>query len=196
MFLHLIHFYAYGFFMWCRVHSSERPGPGAAAGGVRPTQMRSSAASFAKISPEVIWGDGVGSSVFLFDIEHPFRYKTAWMGFRKFTHTVLVLHTLYACVRIFTFLFQPIDHARSFILYLPHEFVSINSDLPNLFTIVRQIGHVVDQAVSFIRPSSAFLNQCRCQSIFVEFIRKFFSGYGYRSSCTQICSEKLLDGGV
>lgn len=39
------------------MHSSERPGPGAAAGGVRPAQMRSSAASFAKISPEVILRD-------------------------------------------------------------------------------------------------------------------------------------------
>jgi len=44
-------------------YSSERPGPGAAAGGVRPAQMRSSAASFAEISPEVIlrdeWKNGV-----------------------------------------------------------------------------------------------------------------------------------------
>ena len=52
------------------MHSSERPGPGAAARGVRPAQMRSSAASFAKISPEAILGDGVGNSAFLFDIEH------------------------------------------------------------------------------------------------------------------------------
>ena len=52
------------------MHSSERPGPGASAGGVRPAQMRSSAASFAEISPEVILGDGVGNSVFLFDMEH------------------------------------------------------------------------------------------------------------------------------
>ncbi len=40
------------------VHSSERPGPGAAAGGVHPAQMRSSAASFAEISPEVILRGG------------------------------------------------------------------------------------------------------------------------------------------
>ena len=58
-------------------YSSERPGPGAAAGGVRPAQMHSSAASFAEISPEVILGDGVGNSAFLFDMEH-FYYKTAW----------------------------------------------------------------------------------------------------------------------
>lgn len=60
------------------MHSSERPGPGASAGGVRPAQMRSSAASFAEISPEVILRDGVGNSAFLFDTEHSFRYKTAW----------------------------------------------------------------------------------------------------------------------
>lgn len=119
----------------------------------------------------------MGNSAFLFDMEHLFHYKTAWMGFCKHTHTVLVLRTLCACVRIFTLLFQSVDHARSFIFYLPHEFVSINSDLPNLFTIVWQIGHVVDQAVSLVRPSSAFPNQCRCQSIFVEFIRKFFSAF-------------------
>lgn len=52
-----------------RAHSSERPGPGAPAGGVRPAQMRSSAASFAKISPEVILGDGAGNSAFLFDMK-------------------------------------------------------------------------------------------------------------------------------
>ena len=40
-------------------HSSERPGPGASAGGVRPAQMRSSTASYAEISPEVILRDGV-----------------------------------------------------------------------------------------------------------------------------------------
>ena len=44
------------------MHSSERPGPGASAGGGRPAQMHSSAASFAEISPEVILGDGVGNS--------------------------------------------------------------------------------------------------------------------------------------
>ena len=58
------------------MHSSERPGPGASAGGVRPAQMRSSAASFAEISPEVILGDGVGNSALLFDMEH-FYYKTS-----------------------------------------------------------------------------------------------------------------------
>ena len=145
--------------------------------GVRPAQMRYSATSFAEISPEVILGGGVGNSTFLFDIEHSSHYKTAWMGFCKHTHTVLVLHPLCACARIFTFPFQSIDHARSFILYLPHEFVPINSDLPNLFTIVRQIGHVVNQAVSLVRPNSAFLNQCKCQSIFVEFIRKLFPAF-------------------
>ena len=31
--------------------------------------MRSSAASFAKISPEAIWGDGVGNNAFLFDMK-------------------------------------------------------------------------------------------------------------------------------
>ena len=51
-------------------YSSERPGPGAAAGGVRPAQMRSSAASFAEISPEVILRDGVRNrAIFV-------RYKT------------------------------------------------------------------------------------------------------------------------
>ena len=37
--------------------------------GVCSAQMRSSAASFAKISPEVILGDGVGSNTFV-------RYET------------------------------------------------------------------------------------------------------------------------
>lgn len=70
MFLHPCAFYAYTVFMWYRVHSSERPGPGAAAGGVRPAQMRSSAACFAKISPEVILRDGVRNrAIFV-------RYKT------------------------------------------------------------------------------------------------------------------------
>ena len=51
-------------------HSSERPGPGASAGGVHPAQMRSSAASFAEISPEVILRDGVRNrAIFV-------RYKT------------------------------------------------------------------------------------------------------------------------
>ena len=50
-------------------HSSERPGPGAAAGGVCSAQMRSSDASFAEISPDMILGDGVGNSVFLFDMK-------------------------------------------------------------------------------------------------------------------------------
>ena len=59
------------------MRSSERPGPRAPAGGVRPAQMRSSAASFAEISPKVILGDGVGNSVFLFDMERFFYYKTA-----------------------------------------------------------------------------------------------------------------------
>ena len=36
------HFLCVWIFMWYRAHSSERPGPGAAAGGVRPAQMRSS----------------------------------------------------------------------------------------------------------------------------------------------------------
>ena len=39
--------------------------------------ISASAASFAEISPEVILGDGVGNSAFLFDMEH-FYYKTAW----------------------------------------------------------------------------------------------------------------------
>ena len=72
---------------------------------------------------------------------------------------------------------QSVDCARSFILYLPHEFISINSDLSNLLTIIGQIGHVVDQVVSLVRPNSAFLNQCRCQSFFVEFIRKLFPAF-------------------
>ena len=52
------------------MHSSERPGPGAAAGGVRPAQMRSSAASFAEISPEMILRDGGKNGYILFDIKH------------------------------------------------------------------------------------------------------------------------------
>ena len=50
--------------MGYRAHSSERPGPGAAAGGVRPAQMRSSDVSFAKISPDMILGHGVGNNAF------------------------------------------------------------------------------------------------------------------------------------
>ena len=38
--------------------------------GVRPAQMRSSAASFAEISPEVILMDGVRNGCILFDIKH------------------------------------------------------------------------------------------------------------------------------
>ena len=66
----LYHFYARLFLCALACHSSERPEPGASTGGVRPAQMRSSAASFAEISPEVILGDGVGNSAFLFDMEY------------------------------------------------------------------------------------------------------------------------------
>ena len=38
-------------------------------GGVRPAQMRSSAASFAKISPDMILGYGVGNRCILFDMK-------------------------------------------------------------------------------------------------------------------------------
>ena len=37
--------------------------------GVCSAQMRSSAASFAKISPDLILGYGVGNSAFLFDMK-------------------------------------------------------------------------------------------------------------------------------
>ena len=57
-------------------HSSERPGPGAAAGDVCSAQMRSSAASFAEISPDMILGYGVGNRCILFDMKQLSYWKT------------------------------------------------------------------------------------------------------------------------
>ena len=56
--------------------------------GVCSAQMRSSAASFAEISPDLILGYGVGSSAFLFDMKQLSYWKTAWMRFCSHTHTV------------------------------------------------------------------------------------------------------------
>ena len=63
-------------------------GPELPPRGVCSAQMRSSAASFDKISPDIILGYGVGNRCILFDMKQLSYWKTVWMRLCNSVHTV------------------------------------------------------------------------------------------------------------
>lgn len=168
------------------MHSSERPGPGASAGGVRPAQMRSSAASFAEISPEVILRDGVGNRAIFVRYETYMPYDQSFAPISTLASALgntpaPIQFTL--CIVRHIDQSEPIEHS----IYVGHapdiaqRFWPVNRCSDFFYIAQRQQHRAPRQTFAVFPAVDSELLCVFAASAFSDFIRERQAGIGFKT---------------